>query len=320
MAVPILLVTGYLGAGKTTTLNNLLTAPHGQRLAVLVNDFGAIDIDAGLLATVADGVISLKNGCICCSLQGDMLRALSVVLRRDPAPDGIVIETSGVSDPAEIVRTLLDPVVWREATLDAVLCLADARYLTDRPSLMDEPLFRSQLGAADFVALNKTDLVSAAELVVVRNRLAEAKPAAVIHDVQHGRVPPELTFSAAPYQPGSRFTAAAESVTPAFQSISWTASRPLQMVLFQRVISRFAASLVRVKGVVSFASDPHRPMLFQLVGDRATIVAAPAMTQPGAARLVFIAETGALDQFSLVAALEGCVSLERTPIEVAAHE
>lgn len=320
MAVPLLLVTGYLGAGKTTTLNNLLTTSHGQRLAVLVNDFGDMDIDAGLLATVADGVISLKNGCICCSLQGDMLRALSAVLRRDPVPDGIVIETSGVSDPAEIVRTLLDPVIWREAALDAVLCLADARYLTDRPSLMDEPLFRLQLGAADFVAVNKTDLVSAAELVAVRNRLAAMKPAAVIHDVQHGRVPPELMFSAAPYQLGSRFTAATEPVTPAFQSVSWTASRPLRMVLFQRVISRFAASLVRAKGVVSFASDPHRPMLFQLVGYRATIVAAPAMMQPDTARLVFIAETGALNQFSLVAALEDCVSPERKPIEVAAHE
>ncbi len=308
MSVPVLLVTGYLGAGKTTAVNHLLTAPHGRRLAVLVNDFGAIDIDAGLLADATDSVVSLKNGCICCSLQGDLLRALSTVLRRDPVPDGIVIETSGVSDPAEIVRSLLDPVIWREATLDAVLCLTDARYLMDQPSLLDDALFRSQLMAADFIALNKADLVEPAELAMVRGRLGRLKPSHTIHDVQQGRVPPELLFSASSHRPGSRFAAEPNTaVTPGFQSVSWTAPGSLSLPLFQAVIGRFAGQLVRAKGTVRFDDDPKRPMLFQLVGQRATMVSAPASPWTKPVRLVFIGRAGALDRDDLLVHLAACV-------------
>ena len=121
MIVPVLLVAGYLGAGKTTLLNHLLANPGGRRIAAVVNDFGAIDIDAGLLGTVSDGVVSLKNGCICCSLQGDLLRTLASVIKRPSPPDAIVIETSGISDPAEIIRNLMDPVVFKVAPLETVV-------------------------------------------------------------------------------------------------------------------------------------------------------------------------------------------------------
>ena len=100
MSVPVLLVTGFLGAGKTSFINQLLQADHGLRIAAIVNDFGSINIDAALLEGAADGVIGLKNGCICCSLQGDLLRTLKIVLNQNPGPDHIVIEASGVADPA----------------------------------------------------------------------------------------------------------------------------------------------------------------------------------------------------------------------------
>ncbi|HEX4894485.1 MAG TPA: GTP-binding protein, partial [Hyphomicrobiaceae bacterium] len=156
MPTPVLLVTGYLGAGKTTLINHLLSEPRGRRLAAVVNDFGTINIDAALLSSVSDDVISLKNGCICCSLLGDLLQTLTAILRRNPVPDAIVIETSGLSNPADIVRTLLDPVIWKEAPLETVLCVADARTLVDQPRLAEEPLWQSQLAASDFVALSKT--------------------------------------------------------------------------------------------------------------------------------------------------------------------
>ncbi|MTD52372.1 GTP-binding protein, partial [Escherichia coli] len=111
MPVPILLVTGFLGAGKTTVVNHLLAHAAGRRIAAVVNDFVAINIDAELIAGASDGVVRLANGCICCSLEGDLLRTLSTLLRRDPRPDHIVIETSGVADPADIVRNLMDPVI-----------------------------------------------------------------------------------------------------------------------------------------------------------------------------------------------------------------
>ena len=107
--VPILLVTGFLGAGKTTVVNHLLAHAEGRRIAAVVNDFGAINIDAELIAGASDGVVSLSNGCICCSLEGDLLRTLAALLRRDPRPEFIVIETSGIADPSDIVRNLMDP-------------------------------------------------------------------------------------------------------------------------------------------------------------------------------------------------------------------
>src|SRR5580693_3293971 len=109
MSVPVVLVAGFLGAGKTTVVNHLLANAGGMRIAAVVNDFGAINIDAELIAGASDGVVSLANGCICCSLEGDLLRTLASILRRTPRPDAILIETSGVADPADIVRNLLDP-------------------------------------------------------------------------------------------------------------------------------------------------------------------------------------------------------------------
>src|SRR5438034_10992572 len=117
MPVPILLVTGFLGAGKTTVVNHLLAHAEGRRIAAIVNDFGAINIDAELIAGASDGVVSLSNGCICCSLQGDLLRTLAVLLRRDPRPEFLVIDTSGAADASEIVGNLVAPMLWREAPL-----------------------------------------------------------------------------------------------------------------------------------------------------------------------------------------------------------
>ena len=314
MPVPILLVAGFLGAGKTTLINRLLANPQGRRLAAVVNDFGAIDIDAELLAQVADGVVSLKNGCICCSLQGDLLRTLSTILRRDATIDGIVIETSGVSDPAEIVRGLLDPVIFREAALDAVICLADARHLTDRPALLDDALCRSQLRTADFVLLNKIDLVSHEERVALRDQLAAFKPARVTFDVQQGDVPPELLFSAGLHQARPAGAQRAGFSTPGFQTMDWTADAPVSLPKFQRVIGQLAPQLVRAKGILAAADQPGRPLLFQMVGSRATISQAPPLP-PGAAlvRLVLIGPLGGFDPAHVTAALDECLIADTIP-------
>ncbi len=305
MPVPILLVTGYLGAGKTTLINRLLTEPQGRRLAAVVNDFGAIDIDAQLLASAADGVVSLRNGCICCSLQGDLLRTLATILRRVPPPDGIVIETSGVSDPAEIVRALLDPVIWQQAALDAVICVADARHLTDDPALSGDALFRSQLGAADFVALSKPDLVDPAELAQVRAGIVRHKPARVVTEMQDGRIAPELLFSGGRHEPAPAGPGKRPFSTVGFESLSWTSAAPLSLERFQAAIGQLAGRVVRAKGFVRFTCQTA-PILFQLVGERATIAPAPSGVSAGTS-LVFIARDGALTADQLTVSLERCV-------------
>jgi len=314
--VPVILVTGFLGAGKTTLINHLLTANGGQRLAAVVNDFGAINIDADLIAENADGVVSLANGCICCSLQGDLLRTLASLLRREPPPDGIVIETSGVSDPAEIVQNLLDPVIWKDAALETVIAVADARALADDPALLDDKLCRSQIASADIVVLNKADLVDEAELARTRTAVAALRPDRVIFPVAEGRIAPELAFAGGghePVAPDPQAVARARFATPRFETLAFTTEHPLAMGAFQAAIGQLAPKLVRAKGFVTFAEQPAKPMLFQLVGDRATLGSAPGTAGGVAVRLVLIAEMGRIDPAWARALLTGCVAADTRP-------
>ena len=247
MPVPVVLVAGFLGAGKTTVVNHLLANAEGKRIAAVVNDFGAINIDAELITGATDGVVSLSNGCICCSLEGDLLRTLAGLLRRDPRPELIVIETSGVADPMDVVRNLMDPVIWREAPLETVLCVVDA---TAPPAMFDDALLRSQIRAADIVALSKVDLADAANLAQVRDAVRAIRPAAVLVDAPHGDVPAALLFPSdldrapAPREPGPRRPAADR-----FEALSWTSERPVSLPRLQAAIDRLAPKLARAKGL-----------------------------------------------------------------------
>lgn len=312
MTIPIVLVAGFLGAGKTTLVNGLLRDPGGRRIAAIVNDFGAIDIDAELLGQAADGIVSLRNGCICCSLGGDLLRTLSTLLRRVPAPDAIVIETSGAADPAEIVRSLLDPAIHAEMPLDTVVTLVDARHLADRPALFDDPLWRSQVAAADLCLLAKTDLVAADELGRVREGLARRKPRHLTFDVTDGAFPPDLLFFGFDHPAAAPDPRRTRVASERFASLSWTSPRPLSLGRFQAAIGRLAPALVRAKGFVTFEDRAEQPMLFQLVGTRATIVSRAAPAETGlAARLVLIGEIGRLDPAAATALLDE--TMQRPP-------
>lgn len=309
MPVPVVLVAGFLGAGKTTVVNHLLANAEGKRIAAVVNDFGAINIDAELITGAADGVVSLSNGCICCSLEGDLLRTLAGLLRRDPRPEVIVIETSGVADPMDIVRNLMDPVIWREAPLETVLCVVDA---TSPPAMFDDALLRSQIRAADIVALSKVDLADAANHMQVRDAVRAIRPAAVMVDAPHGEVPAALLFLPAldrapvPREPGPRRPAADR-----FEALSWTSERPVSLSRLQAAIARLAPKLARAKGLLDTVEQPGRSMVFQFAGGRATL--APGGTPvPGMprTRIVFIAEIGVLARAEIDTIMEGCVEAQ----------
>ncbi len=306
MPVPILLVTGFLGAGKTTVVNHLLAHAEGRRIAAVVNDFGAINIDAELIAGATDGVVSLANGCICCSLEGDLLRTLAALLRRDPRPEAIVIETSGVADPADIVRNLMDPVIWREAPLEAVLCVVDAAAPAEA---LEDALLRSQLRAADVVALSKVDLAEAGGLRRVRAAAAAAKPGVVIVDALHGQVPVALLFPDDPGRPAPvRDPGRRRPAADRFESLSWASDHPVSLPCLQRAIGQLAPKLARAKGLFETVEQPGRQLVFQLAGGRATLAAAgtPAPGTP-AARIVFIVETGVLSAAEIGGIMDGCI-------------
>lgn len=309
MTIPVLLVTGFLGAGKTTLVNDLLRDPGGRRIAAVVNDFGSLDVDASLLGLSADGVVSLANGCICCSLEGDLIRTLRSLTRREPAPDAIVVETSGASDPAAIVRSLLDPVIFAVTPLDTVVTVVDAREVTDRPALLDDPLWRSQLQAADFVVLGKTDLVEALELGRVRADIARFRPGTRLFDAIDGAVPPLFLFAG-----GNHSLLPAGEPRPfrsadRFQTTTWSATAPLSLARFQAAIGRLTPHVLRAKGFVVFEHRPDQPMLFQLVGARATIVPISLPRQDGfLSRLVLIAEIDSFDPDAAAMLLDSAAS------------
>jgi G3E family GTPase len=274
MPVPILLVAGFLGAGKTTVVNHLLAHAEGRRIAAVVNDFGAINIDAELIAGASDGIASLANGCICCSLEGDLLRTLAAILRRSPRPEAIVIETSGVADPADIVRNLMDPVIWREAPLETVLCVVDA---TAPAEALNDALLRAQLRAADVVALSKVDLADAAGRERIRPAVAAVRPAAVLVDALHGQVPSELLFPEDPDRPPVvRDPSRRRPASDRFETLSWTSHQKISLPRLQRAIGHLAPKLARAKGLFEAEEQPGRQLLLQLAGGRATLTPAGA--------------------------------------------
>jgi G3E family GTPase len=306
VSVPVLLVAGFLGAGKTTVVNHLLAHAEGRRIAAVVNDFGAINIDAELITGAADGVVSLSNGCICCSLESDLLRTLAVLLRRDPRPDVIVIETSGVANPADVVRNLMDPMIWREAPLETVLCVVDA---TTSVAMLNDALLRSQVRAADVVALSKVDLADAAGYAQVRDAVRAMRPAAVVVDALHGEVSAALLFPGdvdrvpTPRTPGRRRPAADR-----FETLSWTSEQPVSLPRLQEAIGRLAPKLARAKGLFDTVEQPGRLMVFQFAGGRATLApgGTPAAGKPRT-RIVFVAEIGVLSSGEINSIMEGCI-------------
>ncbi len=311
MPVPVLLVAGFLGAGKTTVVNHLLRHAEGRRIAAVVNDFGTINIDAELIADAADGVVSLSNGCICCTLEGDLLRTLAGLFRRDPRPDVIVIETSGVADPADIVRNLMDPVIFREAPLETVLCVVDA---TIPVAKLDDALLRSQIRAADVVALSKVDLAGATGSAQMRDAVRAIRPAAVVVDAVNGEIPVALLFPAdpdrvpAPREPGPR-----RPTVERFETLSWTSDQPVSLPRLQDAIGRLAPKLARAKGLFETVEQPGRLTVFQLAGGRATL--APGGTSAAGkprTRIVFIAELGVLSQQEIDEVMKRCVEAGTT--------
>ena len=186
--IPVTVLTGYLGAGKTTLLNRILSEPHGKKYAVIVNEFGEIGIDNDLVVGADEEVFEMNNGCICCTVRGDLIRILEGLMRRKGKFDAIIVETTGLADPAPVAQTFfVDQDVQEAAKLDAVVTVADAKWLSAR--LKDAPEAKNQIAFADVIIVNKTDLVSPEELREVEARIRGINPYAKLHRAVKSNVP-----------------------------------------------------------------------------------------------------------------------------------
>lgn len=313
-ATPVSIITGFLGAGKTTLVNRILSEEHGLRVAVIVNDFGQAGIDSELILGIQGGTISLANGCVCCEMRDDLLTAIRSILRQDDTLDAIVIEASGVAEPAGIARTFvtsLDPALAR---LDAIIAVVDAGQL---PAQAADPvtadLVFGQIGYSDIVVLNKIDLADRPRVDEVRRFVLERLPRVRIV---------ETTFAQVPYQVllGPRSDAGPGLVRPLpfprhcheheHRFVSWVYRREggYDAAAVRRAIAEMPPSVYRIKGFLHDAHDPDRRQLVQAAGMRGDVH--PLDSWADGLRetvLVIIADRDHVDQGDVNSRLDACL-------------
>jgi len=295
--IPVTIIGGYLGVGKTTLLNSLIRTEPDRRLAVLVNDFGSINIDAELIADQAGGVVSLANGCICCSIGDDLGFALLDVADLDPAPDHIVIEASGIANPAR-VRGIISMLA--KLRIEATIVLADAADL--RRSAEDRQiggLIRDQLAAADLLVLNKVDLATATALRDTEQWLATAYPTTAVVRARHGVLPGELILGAAAsviHEDAPHH----HNYGPDFAHALFETARPLDRQAFADALDAMPPEILRGKGFVQFSDTPGTTEVLQLVGRRWSLAPAERAGDQPTCQLSFIALAEGFDRQCLL--------------------
>ena len=305
-ATPVTIISGYLGAGKTTLVNSLLSRCPGRQLAVVVNDFGSIPIDPALMA--GTDALSVSHGCACCTRAGDLLLALARLLSRHPAPEQVLIEASGVSDP----RRIADAISLHGLRLDGIVALADAEAVRSHgEDAMVGPWVRHQLDSADLIVLNKTDLVSGSERNSVRHWISEVAPEAHVVETSHGRVPVSLVLAGPDTDEppvAQRRPHQGRPAHPDFGSWGCTLDAALDGAAFRWWAASVPEPILRGKGIVFLAEDPRHRYVFQLVGGRWSLECGePWEDQPRRTRVTLIGRAG-IDERWLDMTIARCVA------------
>jgi G3E family GTPase len=261
--LPLTVIGGYLGAGKTTLVNHLLTQAAGLRCAVLVNDFGEINIDSSLIACHDGDTISLQNGCLCCSMADGFAVALSKIVNNPASLDHIVVEASGVAQPGKIAQTAQ---AFR-LPIDGVVVVVDAEQVREQAAnkYVGETVLR-QLAQADMLIVNKMDLISPEQLSTLRGWLEENAPAVPTYHAVQSQIPLEVLLGHVEHRSGS----VSSEQRPGHGHRTWVLKRnePVTRAAISRLADRLGKRVFRAKGFVRLADDPGRTFLFQQVGKR----------------------------------------------------
>ena len=303
--VSITIVAGFLGAGKTSLLTHILHSNHDRRIAVLVNDFGELNVDAELIVKVEGETISLANGCICCTIRDDLIKEVFKLLDQETTPEHILIETSGVSDPTLVAHTFQMQAMQGIVEVESIISVVDADQIL---SLKDEflELAIRQIQVADLLVLNKIDLISERKKLKSREFIEKKAPKSRIIETVMARVPLHLIFTETRFDP-SQLKQQWHSHNIEFESWVYTNDKLFTFMAIRKALEKLPSSIYRAKGFIQLEAARDEQGIFQMTGKRAWLRMGTSWgEQMRLTRLVFIGKKGIVNPQGINELLDTC--------------